>query len=141
MTILVGMSEICTYMRIPIQTAYRWMGDYQLPVGWRPDGVRVTSTALLDAWIIESIANPPTRAIANRLRRNDYQQQFGPAKGTRSQYSSEGAGSHDGTSARRDAANRRIKHTVSRLTEDYGPEAVADALAEAFAGDDQPGES
>src|SRR5262249_32703850 len=53
--ILVGLKEICDYMRTPRSTIQRWRRDQALPVmstGRRKHGYSVlTSTSLLDSWI------------------------------------------------------------------------------------------
>ena len=51
-TLLWGAQQIAQYCGISIQTVYRWTHQHAFPMCKAPDGAWVTSTALVDQWIL-----------------------------------------------------------------------------------------
>ena len=50
--ILKGLDEIASYLRVSRRTAWRWVQNYALPAMKSPAGTHMTSTALIDLWIL-----------------------------------------------------------------------------------------
>ncbi|MDE2483859.1 MAG: hypothetical protein KGL32_01235 [candidate division NC10 bacterium] len=51
--ILRGAREIAGYLRCHERTVRRWGTRYRLPMAHQPDGKLITTSALIDAWILE----------------------------------------------------------------------------------------
>jgi excisionase family DNA binding protein len=50
--ILRGLDEIAHYLRVSRRTAWRWVRDHQLPAMRYPSREYMTTTSLLDLWIL-----------------------------------------------------------------------------------------
>lgn len=50
--ILIGWEEISKYLGRGIATCKRYAESYGLPVAYLPDKMRITSTSLIDSWIL-----------------------------------------------------------------------------------------
>jgi excisionase family DNA binding protein len=50
--VLRGMDEIASYLRVHRRTALRWVHDYALPAGKITGSAYVTTTSLIDLWIL-----------------------------------------------------------------------------------------
>jgi hypothetical protein len=50
--ILHGLDEIAAYLRVSRRTAQRWTQSLALPTMQSPSGLYMTSTALIDLWIL-----------------------------------------------------------------------------------------
>src|SRR5262245_54677934 len=50
--ILHGLDEIGQYLRVSSRTAIRWIHSWSLPAMQTPAGTWITSTSLIDLWII-----------------------------------------------------------------------------------------
>lgn len=51
-TLLRGMSAVSKYTQYSLSTIRRWTRQHALPLGKLPDGTWVTSTELIDRWIL-----------------------------------------------------------------------------------------
>lgn len=54
--VFVGVRSICSYMRIGPATFYTWARGYDFPATRTPDGRWMTSTAMVDDWMRERLA-------------------------------------------------------------------------------------
>jgi excisionase family DNA binding protein len=50
--VLKGLDEIAGYLRISRRTACRWVHQHALPAMQSPAGTYITTTSLIDLWII-----------------------------------------------------------------------------------------
>jgi hypothetical protein len=50
--ILRGLDEIGAYLRVHRRTAWRWIMDYGFPAMQAPNGTWISSTSLVDLWIL-----------------------------------------------------------------------------------------
>lgn len=51
-TLLRGLDEIARYLKISRRTAWRWIKHYGLPAMQSPGAVWMTTTSLIDLWIL-----------------------------------------------------------------------------------------
>ena len=51
-TLLRGLEEIARYLKVSRRTAWRWIKDYGLPAMQSPGRVWLTTTSLIDLWIL-----------------------------------------------------------------------------------------
>ena len=51
-TLLLGLEEIAMYLRVKPTTVRRWYRKHALPLAKTPAGVTLTSTELIDQWIM-----------------------------------------------------------------------------------------
>jgi excisionase family DNA binding protein len=49
---LKGLTQIAAYLQISKRTAYRWIASYSLPAMQTPAGTWLTTTSLVDLWIL-----------------------------------------------------------------------------------------
>jgi excisionase family DNA binding protein len=49
---LKGLTQIAAYLQISKRTAYRWIASYSLPAMQTPARTWMTSTSLIDIWIL-----------------------------------------------------------------------------------------
>jgi hypothetical protein len=50
--ILRGLDEIGAYLKVHRRTAWRWIMDYGFPAMQAPNGTWMSSTSLVDLWIL-----------------------------------------------------------------------------------------
>lgn len=55
-TLLYGLPQIAAYMGYSVQTIHRWIRKEAFPVGKLPEGVWMTSTEMIDRWLM--VRNP-----------------------------------------------------------------------------------
>jgi hypothetical protein len=75
--ILKGMDEIAAYMRCDPMTIYRWERECGFPVGTLPDGTRISSSGLIDGWIVRITLEPPPKRLRTIERRLSGGDRFG----------------------------------------------------------------
>jgi hypothetical protein len=63
--VIIGVAKIAEVMGCESSTIYRWEKSYGFPLGTLPDGRRITTTSLIDGWIMASISNPPFARTRN----------------------------------------------------------------------------
>lgn len=50
--VLKGLDEIGRYLRVHRRTVWRWVRDYALPAMKGPSGAYITTTSLIDLWVL-----------------------------------------------------------------------------------------
>ena len=49
---MVGLDQIAQYLQVHRRTAWRWVHEYGLPAMQTPAGTWMTTTSLIDLWIV-----------------------------------------------------------------------------------------
>jgi excisionase family DNA binding protein len=55
---LKGLEQIAAYLQISKRTAYRWIASYSLPAMQTPARTWLSTTSLVDLWILACMPNP-----------------------------------------------------------------------------------